>query len=246
MEENPYFLDLLAALLYGVVGLRLLALSWQTGARPERLLALHYLANGVSYLLYEVPYILEREELWALVAARIIYTLGVVPLLLFTYEVFRKGSRWAVALIYANAALLFSGAFFSTLQGDVEGLVISSVWFWCDWVGYTLPYAWIGVEGWIAYRSARKRAILGLSEPAVAHRFLLWSWFGILAALGGISLVPLCVEYAVTGIWPVWCDYASGGLEAAATVVLWFAFFPPRFYRRWVDGAGAAEAGADR
>jgi hypothetical protein len=235
MEENPYFLGLLAALLYGIVGLRLFALSCETRARPERLLALHYLANGVSYLLYEVPYILEREEPWAFVAARIIYTLGVVPLLLFTYEVFRKGSRWAIALLFTIAALLFSGAFFSSLEGDVEGLNVSSFWFWCDWIGYTLPYVWIGAEGWIAYGSAKKRVVLGLTEPAVAHRFLLWAWFGILAALGGISLIPLSLEYAVTGLWPVWADYLSGGLEVAATVAIWLAFFPPRFYRRWVD-----------
>lgn len=237
MEQNPYALDLLAALLYGVVGLRLFALGLRTRGRPARLLALHYLANGVSYLLYEVPYIFEMEGVWVIVAARVIYTFGVIPLLLFTYEVFRRNSRWAIALIWTNAALLFSGAFFSLIGGDAEGLDVSSVWFWCDWVGYTLPYTWIGAEGWIAYRSARKRVLLGLGEPAIAHRFLLWAWFGILAALGGISLIPLSVEYAVTGIWPVWADYVSGGLEASAVVVLWLAFFPPKFYRRWVDRA---------
>ena len=89
----------------------------------------------------------------------------------------------------------------------------------------------------------RKRRVLehaeriGMCEPDVPNRFLLWALFGILAALGSVSLIPLYVEYAVTQLWPVWGDYASGGLEAASTIVLWFVFFPPAFYRRWIAGA---------
>ncbi len=236
MEQNPYMLDLLAALLYGVVGLRLAALSAQTRGRPERLLALNYLATGFSYMLYEVPYILGTEGIWVLVAARIVYTLGIVPLLLFTYAVFRRNSRWASVLIWANSTVLFSGVFLSLLEGDIEGLDVSSFWFWCDWIGYTVPYVWIAVEGWISYRSAKRRVLLGLGAPDVAHRFLLWAWFGALSTLAGISLIPLYAQYAATGTWSAWSDYTSG-LEFAATVVLWLAFFPPKIYRNYVSSA---------
>jgi hypothetical protein len=142
--------------------------------------------------------------------------------------------------------LLFSGVSASSLEGDFEGVSIASPWFWCDWLGYTLPYVWICAEALIAYGAARKRRRVGLCEPAVANRFLLWALFGFFAALGGISLIPLYVEYAATQSWPEWGDYVSGGCEAAATAVLWFVFFPPGFYRRWVDRVGPSVANTAR
>ncbi len=244
MEENPYFFDLVAAFVYWIVGLRLLALSRSTRGRPEFLLSLTYLSAGVSYFLYELPTLLAAELVWVLIAARILYSVGIVPLLLFTLEVFRRGSRWATALVWAIELSLFSGVFFSMLAGDIEGLVVNSVWFWCDWVGYTAPYVWISVEAAIAYRAAKKRQALGLCRPEDSNRLLLWALFGIFAALGSASLVPLYLDYATTQVWSRWGDYGSGGLEAAATVMLWLAFFPPGFYRRWVNRAAGAAADA--
>lgn len=129
---------------------------------------------------------MSRNDLtWVLITARVIYSAGIMPLLLFTCDVFRDGSRWANALVWANALALFSGVFFSTLDGDIEGLDVSSVWFWCEWIGYT-----------------------------------------------------------ATEVWPRWGDYSSGGLEAAGTLVLWFVFFPPAFYRHWVNRAANAPSNA--
>jgi len=239
METNVYIFSLIAALIYLAVGTRLFALSRRTRGRPEYLLALTYLCTGVSYCLYELPGMFELDQVWILILARIIYSVGMIPLLLFTRDVFRSDSRWADALVWAIALSLFSGVFFSTLNGDIEGLIVSSLWFWCDWMGYTAPYIWISAEALIAYSSARKRLRMGFCEPDVVHRFLLWALFGFLAALASISIVPLYLEFAETRVWPDWGDYLASGFEAAATAVLWFAFFPPAFYRRWVNRAAA-------
>jgi hypothetical protein len=244
METDLYVFNVIAALVYLAVGIRLFALGRSTRGRPEHLLALTYLCTGVSYCLYEFPTLFERDLPWLLIVARIIYSVGIVPLLLFTRDVFRNGSRWANALVWTNVLVLFSGVFFSTLNGDIEGLVVSSAWFWCDWIGYTAPYVWITAEALIAYSTARKRQGLGLCKPDVPNRYLLWALFGIFAALSGIALVPLYLEYAATQVWPRWGDYAAGGFEAAATVMLWFVFFPPAFYRRWVNRQAAAPAEA--
>jgi hypothetical protein len=234
--DSLYLFTVLAALIYGLVGIRLFELSRRTRRSPEYFLALNYLCTGVSYILYELPGLLGADLTWVLIAARIIYSLGIVPLLLFTRDVFRNSSRWAKALVWTIVVSLFSGVFFSTLDGDIEGLVVNSIWFWCDWIGYTAPYVWISVEALIAYRAARKRQRIGLCKPEDANRFLLWGLFGIFAALASIALIPLYLEYAATQMWPRWGDYTSGGLEAVATVVLWFVFFPPAFYRRWING----------
>ena len=244
MGADLYIFSVIAALAYLAVGIRLFALSRSTRGRPEYLLALNYLCTGVSYCLYEFPILFEFDHTWTLIAARIIYSVGIVPLLLFTRDVFRGDVRWANALVWTTALVLFCGVFFSTLDGDIEGLIVSSVWFWCDWIGYTAPYIWISAEALIAYSAARKRQRVGLCKPEVPNRYLLWALFGILTTLAGIALIPLYLEYATTQVWPRWGDYTSGGLEAAATVALWFVFFPPAFYRRWVNRAAAAPSDA--
>jgi len=242
MDENPYLFNILAALLYVIVGARLLALGRRTHGRPEHLLAANYLCSGVSYFLYEVPGLLQMNLEWLLLLARIIYTVGIVPLLLFTRDVFRPGCRWAQGLVWATSLLLFSGVVVSSLEGDVEGVSIDNPWFWCDWLGYTLPYVWICTEALLAWSAARKRLSLGLCDAEIVNRFLLWALFGVLTTLGGVALIPLYMEYDRTQVWPNWGDYVSGGLEAASTAVLWFVFFPPAFYRRWVDRAASPEA----
>jgi hypothetical protein len=242
METNVYLFSLIAALIYLAVGARLFALSRRTHGRPEYLLALTYLCTGIAYFLYEFPGLFGLDAIWIQILARTIYSIGILPLLLFTRDVFRSDSRWAHALVWSIALSLFIGVFFSTLNGDIEGLIVDSVWFWCDWIGYTAPYIWMSTEALIAYRSARKRLRLGLCEPGVAHRFLLWALFGFFAALAGIALIPLYLEFASTQVWPDWGDYVSGGLEAFSTVVLWFVFFPPAFYQRWINRTAATPA----
>ena len=244
MEADIYIFELISAVVYLAVGTRLFALSRSTRGRPEYLLALNYLCLGVSYVLYQDPGLIKSDLPWTLIAARIIYSVGMVPLLLFTRDVFRNGTRWANALVWLTTVILFSGVLFSTLDGDIEGVNISSVWFWCDWVGYTAPYIWISTEALIAYSAARKREALGFCKPEVRNRYLLWAFFGILAMIASIALVPLYVELAATQVWPRWGDYTSGGFEAAGTVVLWFAFFPPAFYRRWISRTAATPSDA--
>jgi hypothetical protein len=237
MDSNPYLFNILAALLYLIVGVRLYALSRCTGGRPEYLLAINYLCCGISYLLGELPDLLEWDLAWILLTGRFLFALGMVPLLLFTRDVFRRDTPWATALVWVFSLLLFSGVTFSALEGDLEGVIITSIWFWFDWIGYSAPYVWITAEALLAYRAARRRARIGMCEAEIVNRFLLWALFGTLAALGGVLAVPLCHDYLATGYWPEWGDYTVGGVETASTVMLWLVFFPPAFYRRWVARA---------
>ncbi len=61
--------------------------------------------------------------------------------------------------------------------------------------------------------------------------------FGVGACL---SLIPMYSEYATTQTFAAWTDRLLGGLELGSVVTLWFVFFPPAFYRRWIEGAAPA------
>lgn len=237
-----YLFECLIALIYLTFGARLSSLSQRTGGGPERLLGIHYLCSGVSYALFEIPSVIEIGTVWIEFTGRILYGAGVVPLLLFTRNVFRRDARWATGLVWGMSTCLFVGVTFSALGGDLEGVTLSNPWFWAEWVGYTVPYAWIGVEAALAYSAANKRARLGLAEPVLANRFLLWAFFGLLATMSSIALVPLYIEVEATGVWPAWGDYFVGGLEFAGMIALWLAFFPPAAYLRWIDRRAAPAA----
>ena len=243
-----YLFEILISLLYLIFGVRLSSLGQRTGGGPERLLGIHYLCSGVSYACFEISVVVESGAVWIEFIGRALYSVGLVPLLLFTRNVFRRDVRWATWLVWGMSTCLFVGVTFSALGGDFEGVTISNPWFWPDWVGYTVPYAWIGMEAALAYSAANKRARIGFAEPVLANRFLLWALFGLLTTMSSIALIPLYIEVEATGVWPAWGDYFVGGLEFSGMTALWLAFFPPKAYLRLihrsdpVPDAGSATA----
>jgi hypothetical protein len=96
----------------------------------------------------------------------------------------------------------------------------------------------------------RRRVALGLADPLVANRFVLWSvWTG---ALGFAALLLFAVRsrafwLQLHGVDPRVVMPAAIPITAAlagiavvcAGVAVWLAFFPPSSYRRWVR-AGVA------
>ncbi len=138
--------------------------------------------------------------------------------------------------------MLFAGIGLSALGGDLEGFDPGSVWFWYEWVGCTAPFTWICIESTLAYGAARKRAQVGLCAALVANRFLLLAGFGAFETLGSVALIFLYREYAATQVWPDWGDHLVGACPAIAAALIWFVFFPPAFYRRWLRrGDGASQ-----
>ena len=64
MEEQAYIGELISAFIYLYAGVRLVRLSARTGEGPERLLGAMFLLTGMSFLLYDLPIILDNESLW--------------------------------------------------------------------------------------------------------------------------------------------------------------------------------------
>ena len=234
------------------LGGRLLRLARRTGKAPERWLGLAFACAGASAWLLPLA---ASEGLAAAHAQRIalaaqVGLTGAVALLaVFTWRAFRPDSRRAAALaalvIAANAgaclALVASGA---ALPSGPLGLVAV--------LARCAALVWLFGESTRYAARMRRRLALGLADPVVANRFLLWSiWTGALAAIPLFVLVlratgaleppapgaplPAAARAALAVL------AAGGGLAAAAG---WLAFFPPAAYRRWIAGTGPAAGDA--
>jgi hypothetical protein len=102
---------------------------------------------------------------------------------------------------------------------------------------------WLMIEGIQYHRMMRKRVRLGLADPLVANRFLLW------AIAGGFSIVILSTSLPPIFLDPVeWALllqfdlllFGVGGVGAAA--FYWLTFFPPGTYRRWICARASARS----
>jgi len=237
MEDHAYVGELLAGIVYLIAGARLLRLGQRTREAPERLLGATFLFMGVSSALYVLPVFSTFESLWTPLnfAGRVTYLPAAVMLALFTRFVFRPDKRWGAWLVWGIAILLVAGVGGSALGGDWEGFSISNGWFWLEWVGYTLPFGWAGSEAFAQYRQARRRLDLGLCEPLVCNRYLLWALFGALQACSSLVLLPQYVEYETTSQFGATWDTLYGASIIASLGMIWLVFFPPTFYRNWIN-----------
>jgi hypothetical protein len=126
------------------------------------------------------------------------------------------------------------------MGGDWEGFSISNGWFWFEWVGFTLPFAWAGSEAFAQYLQARRRVRLGLCDPVVCNRYLLWALFGTLQVCLSLVLLPQYAEYESTNEFTASWDALYGTIEIASLVMIWLVFFAPAFYQRWINGNAPA------
>ena len=243
MEDHAYIGELLAGFVYLIVGIRLLRLGQRTREVPERLLGAMFLLSGASYIVYLMAYLPGLESLWTPIsfAGRVIYIGAPILLAAFTQQVFRPKGHWAAWLVYGIAVLMVGGVGGSALGGDWEGFSISNRWFWLEWAGYTIPFGWAGSEAFVQYRQARRRVRLGLSEPFVCNRYLLWAMFGVLQVCIALAILPQYSTYETTSQFTATWDILIGGLEIVSITLIGLVFFPPAFYQRWINGNAPME-----
>ena len=117
------------------------------------------------------------------------------------------------------------------------------------WIGFALRQAaitWLAVESFLYWSQGRRRLAMGLADPVVVNRFLLW---GVFAAT--VSLMQLSDPIARIWYWAVTGDavnfhpdvgkpmirltlLATSTLGTIAGTTLLLAFFPTAAYRRWL------------
>jgi hypothetical protein len=226
---------------------RLVALWSRTRRSPELLIGLGVLGIGPCGFAFAVfsslltgsrP--LASQLLWGV--AVFAMNLGGAATYVFTWSVFRRSEAWARALVW-SAGALFLATFLADgwlhhfrFPGDVQGTLSLQLSGWLR----------IGALGWGAgeslryYAIMRRRAALGLADPVVQNRFLLWG-LGIGAAAWGslvATVVPLATGVPSLEMTGVQLSSSLHGLAAA--VAMWLAFLPPAWYLRRFEAPSAA------
>ena len=101
-------------------------------------------------------------------------------------------------------------------------------------------------EGFGQYRTARQRLRLGLCEPLVCNRYLLWGLVGAIWMIWEVASTAQLIEYQIIQVWSATMDSLVGGLEIGAIALIWLVFFPPAVDRRWINRAAPAAVAAER
>lgn len=248
MEDSAYIGGAIAGLFYLIAGTRLFRLSLQTGQAPERLLGVSLLLWSLSYLCWQLPIAIDsgRMELPLFFGGRVFEDIGTVTFALFLRLVFRNDERWASWLVVTLAACAAVGVAGSAMVGDWEALLpLSNPWWWLETVAFPGTVVWMGFEGFHHYRMARQRVRLGLCEPLICNRYLLWGLTGVAWTIYQVIMIVQQIEYERTQVWSASMDAAVGVVELVAITLISLVFFPPRFYRRWIDRVASTQESAN-
>jgi hypothetical protein len=221
------------------VGFRLLLLGSRTRQIPELMIGGAFVfaggLPGVLIAFAENPSARSVHDIDGVVFAAISLSLllGASMLTYFTRRVFRPADRLGAILfcvVVAGLALGQGGAALAALGVGARFLMLFA------WIGIAfrvVAYAWACTEALREYLAARRRCALGLADPLVANRMLLWT-------IGLGAVLAIWIHEGVTiviGRGPsTYLVLALLGFVCAGS--LWLAFFPPAFYvRRFAAGA---------
>jgi hypothetical protein len=227
-----------------VLGVRLLRIAARNRSAPELLMGFYLLLSPPSTSL------VMRIDRFPPEYHRLLENLGYPGLAIaslclcaFAWRVFRPDSRWAEAAVALFGAVFLwmllqvtTGA--ASMKDQAASLAARVV--------MLLTYVWVFVECVLQYRMLVRRMRLGLADPVVVNRFLLFAiWSGVLGVLPGIILM---VAFLVDAgeVQP------SGGLFSAVMRItgiliygtIWLSFLPPKSYTRWLQRRNAL-AGAE-
>ena len=221
-----------------VLGTRLILLWRRTREWPELTIgAAFWLAGGLGYTAWLVIGVLMNAEA-SLATIKQAATLGLASTVLGaichgigTVIIFRSGKRWARVFATCMAlALLASWCFYvSRPTGQ------STPQFWLTIAMASPLYLWSAIEAISLGGVLQKRARLGLSDPLVANRTML---FGLCSAAVVVSITISYSSQLVFGATPpVWtATLASSSLLIGAGAI-WLGFFPPASYRARIERA---------
>lgn len=248
-------------LLGAVIGVRLLRLA-RTSGGPEKWLGLHLLLYTVAatmvsatlYMGWSDPSLAMPDGLARSMNALFfaLQTLGVPFLAIFTQQTFRPGKRGARIAVYTLSALIALGAIGIGVGQGFEVRVQNTPGYWVVFWARTAVYAWVTAESFLYFARMRKRLRLGLAEPLVVNRFLLWGiWGGVVLVMSFSDPVARVWYASLAGSNTEWIPSvgrpiiltmiaATSALGTVAGSALFLTFFPPAAYKRWIGARGLA------
>jgi hypothetical protein len=224
-----------------VTGVRLMLLARRTHALPEFLLgASLLLVAAFGFPLTELSRVVPAFHTPLIAVGSLCTSLGTALLFAFTALVFRRGERLAWVAVGTGSVLLavqgvgnaVSQALATTPEDE---LAATLVWGAGSLVLTGAAWGWASFESLREHARLRKRLPLGLADPVVANRMLLFGGMGTIAV--ACVVVDACLLYlggesARLIFLPL--TTACAGLAVSVCMVL--AFWPPAAYLERVRG----------
>ena len=233
-----------------LVGARMLLLARRTRGLPELLLG-----SGLSSLTFvTLPALVSSLvlRLGSVPVQQTVYIFGLLPvvgfaacLYAFTTLVFRPRSRaawWLVGMAALVTAVGIAGTATTRIAAWEElERQVAPQWAVLVMTAFVVGLSWTGVEAARYHRALRRRLVLGLADPVVCNRFLLWA-FGSLGAVAGTLVIALTASLGLPIVAhpiPIF-GISFAGFSLSLSWLL--ALAPPERYLRWVRTRAAAPA----
>lgn len=225
------------------VGVRLVALAVRTGHAPELLIGLGVLGIGpVGFGLQTLAGLAGGYELAETLAATgaCATAIGIWAKLTFNQLVYRRESRAALVatgvLALAVAAHLLAQPLLGSFVDATRDIPLMAA----RGALQSIALGWGSAEAFVYWARLRKRARLGLADPVLVNRFLMWA---ISAGAAGLGTATGVAASLATGASPLELPAIVASSSAhgfVAAIGMWLAFAPPRAYVAWVSGRRAS------
>lgn len=258
MEAASGVITLANLLLCLIVGARLLRHAARGRDLPALSLGGYFVASA---FLASIPQIVAYGSLGqdsfslsettirlCLAAAVALMGVGAVGIFAFTWRTFRSSSRWAASLTAAASIALVSGYALEALTDGFRLMVLPGVGHWIGWAVRTGAMLWVAIESFRYYAQQRRRLKLGLADPVIANRFLLWAIWSttafmnlaadLVARVVYIAIAGTATEVVVEVVKPIVLVTitTTSLLGVVSAVTLFLTFFSPAGYRQWLRG----------
>jgi uncharacterized membrane protein YdcZ (DUF606 family) len=154
---------------------------------------------------------------------------GTAAIAVFAQLTFRARVGWARAVIALLIAFLVYGHILQVPQLPVPHFVYLS--------------ARLLLLGWAAFEALRHRAVyarrerIGMFNPVIGNRFLLFGIWTALMALNAVGTMLIVVLGQHFGLldWQAWTFGVARGISVFLLIAMWLIFFPPATYLAWLE-----------
>lgn len=218
------------AALVTLAGVRLAARSFVRRAAPEFVLGVSValLQPGIVALNYALQG--PRPEFYT--ASLICVTAGTAAIALFAQLTFQARAVWARSVMALLVAFLCYGHVVQLpvlhATGEPHVVYLS---------GRLLLLGWTAFEALRHHALYLRRERIGLYNPVIGNRFLLFGiWTSLMAfnAVGTITFTVLGQRYGMVD-WRTWTFGVARAVSAFLLIAMWLIFFPPRRYLSWLE-----------
>jgi len=231
-----------------LVGMRLLMLAKRSRKLPELLLGLSLIVGGTFGASLEAGGLAIKLEVEPSVVGMLLLagkTCGALALGFqgfFIWKVFRPDSAWAPVLIGVCISVTVASLVGFGFSGTFSTGHVPMIWFWPELLARTAGSAWLVFEAIRYYRLMRRRQAIGLGDPVISNRFLLWAIGGVCGMLMMLTAVPPVLDPNSTHPMMAFDILAFSAFGIGFSVAYSLVFFPPAAYLQWIGVRAAARA----